>query len=89
MEPIKAAQILIEKIKQDYLEDIAVVVVMGSYIYNDTHRKSDLDMYFVPKTERGKNLGKVFIIDGVGYDFWPIHWHGSIGQAVTRHCGCI
>ncbi|MBU1143546.1 MAG: hypothetical protein KKH92_07885, partial [Firmicutes bacterium] len=36
--------------------------------------KSDLDLYFVPKTKRGENLGFVFIIDGIGFDFWPISW---------------
>jgi len=74
MNLIESAEILIEKIQKDYKEDIAVVVVMGSYIYNETHSRSDLDMYFVPKTERGRNLGKVFIIDGIGFDFWPISW---------------
>jgi hypothetical protein len=74
MELLRAAEILIEKIKRDYIDDVAVVVVMGSYIYNATHSRSDLDMYYVPKTERGYNLGKVFIIDGIGFDIWPISW---------------
>jgi len=74
MKPLKAIDILIEKIKNDYKEDIACVVIMGSTIYNDTHSRSDLDMYFITNTERGNNLGKVFIIDGIGYDFWPISW---------------
>ena len=74
MELLRASEILIEKIKKDYKDDIAVVVVMGSYIYNETHSRSDLDMYFVPKTDRGRNLGKVFIIDGIGFDLWPISW---------------
>ena len=74
MELLRAADILIEKIKKDYKDDIAVVVIMGSYIYNATHSKSDLDMYYVPKTERGYNLAKVFIIDGIGFDLWPISW---------------
>ena len=74
MDLLKSAEILIEKIEKDYKEDVAVVVVMGSYIYNETHSRSDLDMYFVPNTKRGQNLGKVFIIDGIGFDFWPISW---------------
>lgn len=41
---------------------------MGSYIYDDH------DMYYVPKTERGRNLARVFIIDGIGFDIWPISW---------------
>ena len=69
-----AAELLIEKIKKDYKDDIALVVMMGSRLYNDTHKKSDLDLYFVPKTKRGEQLGFVFIIDGIGFDFWPISW---------------
>ncbi|MDY0257409.1 hypothetical protein [Gudongella oleilytica] len=50
METLKAADILIEKIKKDYKENVAVVVIMGSTIYGDTHSRSDLDMYFVVNT---------------------------------------
>lgn len=81
MEVMRSAEILMEKIEKDYKEDIALLVVMGSYIYNETHSRSDLDMYFVPKTKRGENLGKVFIIDGIGFDFWPISWERLEGIA--------
>ncbi|MHB1453653.1 MAG: hypothetical protein ACYCYM_06850 [Saccharofermentanales bacterium] len=74
MNVIHAAEILIEKIKKDYQDDIALLVVMGSYIYSEMHSRSDLDLYFVPKTERGNNLGFTFIIDDIGFDFWPISW---------------
>lgn len=74
MDTLRAADILIEKIKQDYKEDIAVVVIMGSTIYEDTHSRSDLDMYFVVNYPRGNELGMTFIIDGIGFDFWPISW---------------
>jgi len=78
---MKSIDILIEKIESDYKEDIACVVIMGSAIYNDTHSRSDLDMYFITNTERGNNLGKVFIIDGIGFDFWPISWKRMEGIA--------
>jgi len=71
---ITAADLLIEKIKKDYKDDISLVVMMGSRLYDDTHAKSDLDLYFIPKTKRGENLGLVFIMDGIGFDFWPISW---------------
>jgi hypothetical protein len=74
MEPIRAAELLVEKIKKNYSEDVAVVVIMGSTIYNDTHPKSDLDMYFVVNNPRGYELAMTFIIDGIGFDFWPISW---------------
>lgn len=74
MEPIKAAELLIEKIKKDYANDVSLLVIMGSTIYNDTHDRSDLDLFFVPKTERGYHLGFTFIIDGIGFDFWALPW---------------
>lgn len=74
MQPIRAVELLIEKIKRDYPDDVSVVVVMGSALYGDTHSRSDIDMYFVPKTERAKALCFTFIIDGIGFDFWGISW---------------
>jgi len=74
MMPYRAAELLIEKIKKDYSDDISVVVMMGSHLYQDTHHKSDLDLYFIPKTDRGYRLSTVFIIDDIGYDFWAISW---------------
>ncbi len=35
---------------------------------------SDIDFYFVPKTGRGYELGLQFILDGIGYDLWPVSW---------------
>lgn len=74
MRLMRAAEILIDKIKRDYKDDIAVVVMMGSHLYGETHSLSDLDMYFVVNTPRGYELGQTFIIDGIGFDFWPISW---------------
>lgn len=71
---MQAAELLVEKIKTDYKDDIALVVIMGSYVYGETHSRSDLDLFFVPNTERGYNLGFTFIIDKIGFDFWPISW---------------
>jgi len=74
MNLIRVVELLIEKIKSDYKDDIALVAIMGSYIYGETHSRSDLDMFFVPNTERGYNLGFTFIIDGIGFDYWPVSW---------------
>ncbi|TNF09584.1 MAG: hypothetical protein EP317_00600 [Bacillota bacterium] len=74
MNAYHVAELFIDKIKKDYKDDISVVVMMGSRIYQDTHEKSDLDLYFVPKTQRGYNLGFVFTMEGIGFDLWPISW---------------
>ena len=53
MNVIRAAELLIEKIKTDYKDDIALVVIMGSNIYGETHSRSDLDMflYLIPNVD--------------------------------------
>lgn len=74
MDAMKAVELLIEKIKRDYPNDIAFVVVMGSRIYHDTHAKSDVDLFYVAKTKRGENLAQVFILDEIGFDIWCVPW---------------
>lgn len=84
MELIKVAETLIEKIKADYPEDVALVVLCGSYLYNDTHDKSDLDFYFIPKTERGCEMARVFILEDIGFDFWAMSWERAESLACYR-----
>ncbi len=74
MQSIEAADILVRKIRNDCPDDVSVVVLIGSWLYGEAHARSDLDLYFVPKTERGRRLGFTFMIDGIGFDFWPISW---------------
>ncbi|MFH5834439.1 hypothetical protein ACHAL6_00005 [Proteiniclasticum sp. C24MP] len=79
----KIAELFIEKIRKDYADDVALVVVMGSYIYKATHDRSDLDLYFVPKTEKGYQLGFTFILEEIGFDLWPISWQRL--ESIARH----
>jgi hypothetical protein len=74
MDLIEIADCLIEKIKKDYDGDVSLVHVHGSYFYNDTHDLSDIDLFFVPKTQRGYNLGLTFILNGIGCDYWALSW---------------
>lgn len=66
--------LLIEKVERDYAGDVSLIHIYGSYTYGDTHSRSDLDVYFVPKTERGYQLACTFILQGIGMDFWPLSW---------------
>jgi hypothetical protein len=68
------ADTLVDKVKKDYANDVSIIHVHGSYIYGNTHNLSDLDIFFVPRTERGYNLGTTFILDGIGCDFWVLPW---------------
>ena len=65
---------IVNKVKTEYADDISLVLIYGSYINGTANSKSDVDCYYIPKTERGYNLGMCFMIDGVGYDIFPISW---------------
>jgi len=81
MKLIQIAESFIEKIRTDYKEEVSLVVVMGSYVFDEIHDRSDLDIFFVPKTDRGYKLGFTFIIDEIGFDLWPISWERLEGIA--------
>lgn len=70
----RIVEIVINKVRTDYANDVAVMCVYGSTIHNATHEKSDVDFYFIPKSERAYELSKTFIIDDIGFDFWAISW---------------
>lgn len=62
------------KVKTDYPNDISMVLLYGSYINGTANNRSDVDCYFIPKTDRGYEMALSFIIDGTGYDIFPMSW---------------
>ncbi len=63
-----------EKVKKEYPDDISLVVLYGSFINGTANFKSDVDCYFIPKTERAYEFASDFIINGIGYDIFPVSW---------------
>jgi len=72
---------IINKVKTEYADDISIVLIYGSYVNGTANRKSDVDCYFIPKTDYGYNMAADFIIDGVGYDIFPMSWERVEGIA--------
>ena len=66
--------IIVEKIETSYSEDISLLICYGSYITGEYGGMSDIDFFFVPKTNRGSELGNQFILNNIGYDLWPVSW---------------
>lgn len=66
--------IFIEKVRREYPEDISLVFIYGSEARDDAHSKSDLDLVFVPRTSRGRELSMTFLLRDIGYDFFPMSW---------------
>ena len=65
---------IVNKVSTEYVVDVSLVLIYGSYVNGTANSKSDVDCYYIPKTERGYDLAISFIIDGVGYDIYPIPW---------------
>lgn len=63
----------IEKIKREYPEDIALLIgIRGHSTNGDGH--GEIFDYFVPCTDRGYELSRAFIVEGVGHDLYPRSW---------------
>lgn len=75
-----------EKVKCEYAEDISLVLLYGSFINGTANPKSDIDCYFIPRTERGYELAKTFILAGVGYDIFPMDWECAGNIAELEEC---
>lgn len=65
---------LLKRIEKKYKNDISLVVCYGSYITGSAYPSSDIDFFFIPKTKKGYEMSLQFIIDNIGYDFWPLSW---------------
>ncbi len=63
-----------KRVETEYAHDVALVLLYGSYINGTANEKSDVDCYFIPKTERGYQMAITFMIEDVGYDVFPITW---------------
>lgn len=82
----KVVEWIINKVKTEYADDVSLVLLYGSYINGTANSKSDVDCYYIPKTEHGYHLATGFIIDGVGYDLFPISWERITQIADLQEC---
>lgn len=66
-------QWVINKIKNEYIDDIALLVAVDSCSINGDGHGEPFD-YFIPATERGNELAQTFIIGSIGSDLYPRSW---------------
>lgn len=74
----------VAKAAKDYSADVAILAVYGSYINGTSDELSDVDFFFIPKTDRGLLLGRTFIIEDVGFDLFPMSWDRVKGLSAFR-----
>ena len=70
----KLIDMVVERAKRDFPDDIALIGLTGSFSTNDFHEKSDLDLIIVNNTERGWEISDGFIFDDVGFDIYCTPW---------------
>lgn len=76
----KIIDMVIEKAKTQFPEDIGLIGLTGSFSTEDFHEKSDLDLIIVNVTPRGWDISYGFIYDDVGYDIYCTPWSPRIEE---------
>jgi len=69
---------VIERARRDFADDIAIIGLTGSFSTNDYHEKSDLDLIIINNTKRGREIRSCFILEDVGYDIYCTPWDTRI-----------
>ncbi len=77
---------VVKRIEKEYKEDVSLLLIYGSYENGTANPLSDVDFYFIPKTERGYELSKTFIVEGIGFDLFPMSWKRVEGLAEFNEC---
>lgn len=70
----KLINMVIERAKRDFPEDIAIIGLTGSFSTEDYHEKSDLDLIIINNTDSGWGIAMCFILEDVGYDLYCTPW---------------
>ena len=79
----KLINMVIERAKRDFPEDIAIIGLTGSFSTGDFHEKSDLDLIIINNTPRGWEISFGFILEDVGYDIYCTPWETRIQAQST------
>lgn len=83
----KLINMVIERAKRDYPDDIAIIGLTGSFSTEDYHEKSDLDLIIINNTDRGWGLSACFILEDVGYDIYCTPWESIEAKARLENPG--
>jgi len=83
----KLINMVIERVKRDFLDDIVLIGLTGSFLHNDFHEKSDLDLCIVHDSVRFGKLWETFVFDDVTYSFFYISWDNLERKAALERVG--
>ncbi|WP_249436126.1 nucleotidyltransferase domain-containing protein [Paenibacillus sp. Marseille-Q4541] len=81
LDVFNVSETLLNHIKMNYPDDIAIVAYYGSYAQGTASKRSDLDFFFIPATSKGYDASIQFLIHDISFDFWPISWERAESMA--------
>lgn len=79
----RMTNILIERVKRDFKQDIAIIGLSGSFANGDFHEHSDIDFVIINETTRGADIARSFILGDIGYDFYCSSWDWRLEQQAS------
>ena len=82
----EVAEAVVEHIKSNYPNDIAVIAYYGSYAQGTATKRSDLDFFFIPATAEAARHSIQFTVNKISFDFWPISWERAERMASFADC---
>lgn len=82
MNVFEVSEKLVNHIRSNCPDDIAIIAYYGSYAQGTATKRSDLDFFFIPATSKGYRASIQFIVDDICFDFWPISWERAERMAL-------
>lgn len=64
---------LVKKVEKDYKDDICLLLTHQA-LKLEPDRNIQCPSFFIPATNRAMGIARTFIVDGVGYDIFPMGW---------------
>ncbi|MCO7124594.1 nucleotidyltransferase domain-containing protein [Sporolactobacillus shoreicorticis] len=81
----KIIQIVIERVKRDCPDAVALIGVCGSFYTGEFYEKSDLDLLIVINDKKAWEIASCFILDDIGYDIYCSSWESLEKMASYDH----
>ena len=80
----------VRKIESEYKDDVCLLLGHRKCEFDNDQDEISFDFY-IPATSRSNALARTFIIDGVGYDLFPMSWERVEGIADVKgdYPGCL
>lgn len=88
----KIIDMVIERVKRDFPQDIVIIGLSGSISTEDFHEKSDLDLIIINDTDKGWGISHCFIMDDIGYDIYCTPWEPRIyesSELISAHVSTL